>query len=368
MNEWIANYTALPNLHPALVHFPIALVPLAALADLLAALWMTERRALALSATGLWAAAALAAGVTFWAGEQAADSLVGVSPQVHARISEHSDWGLYTLWAVGALAVARLALARWRPTHAGSLALFAVAGVVATGLVFRAADLGGALVYGHGVGVELAIGPRSAAETATSPAASRDGDHGAPRTRLEESADGGLMWRPLPGDGDALGSVLEPLAGSSPIRTVDTLGAAEGLVLEVDGRALLVFSGTYGDVQVDATVDLAGFRGDFGLAHHVASLERAGLLLVSTVDDEVALVTTEAGASRRQLDRVTRAVAPDAAEIAVYAVGRHLRGMLAGETVVHGHEPALPDGRVGLYFDGTGRVAVRRVSVTPISP
>ena len=36
MNEILASYTSLPNLHPALVHFPIALLPTAVLFDLLA--------------------------------------------------------------------------------------------------------------------------------------------------------------------------------------------------------------------------------------------------------------------------------------------------------------------------------------------
>jgi hypothetical protein len=42
--------------------------------------------------------------------------------------------------------------------------------------------------------------------------------------------------------------------------------------------------------------------------------------------------------------------------------------MLGGETVLHGHEPALPDGRVGLLLDGEGEVTIRSITVTPIHP
>lgn len=367
MNEWVAQYTSLPNLHPAVVHFPIALVPLAALLDLAAAGSVMARGWLARAGALVWALAALSAGAAFWAGEHAADSLVGVDPQVQARISTHSDWALYTLWAAGILAAARLAVAFWRPDHRGALAVAGVLGLGVTALVLRTADLGGALVYRHAVAVAA---PASAPsdEAATEPVASAaTADIGPPESRLRRTEDGAIEWRPAPQDGAALGTLLDPLSGASEVRASSpAAGGRQGLALEVTGRTLLALPGSFGDVQVDAELELAGFEGTVGLAHHVQGPDRAGLLRMTLPAGELALVTLRGGAAPKVLDRARRALPDGAVELGVYAVGRHQRGIVSGETLLHGHEPALPDGRVGLLLDGEGVVTVRSITVTPI--
>jgi hypothetical protein len=143
-------------------------------------------------------------------------------------------------------------------------------------------------------------------------------------------------------------------------------GGRQGLALTVAGRTLLALPGSFGDVQVDAELELAGFEGTVGLAHHVQGPDRAGLLRVTLPAGEVALVTLRQDAAPKLLDRARRALPEGAVQLGVYAVGRHLRGMVGGETVLHGHEPALPDGRVGLLLDGRGEVTVRSIIVTPI--
>jgi uncharacterized membrane protein len=367
MNEWFSLYTSLPNLHPAVVHFPIALVPLAALLDLAAAGNAKARGWLARAGTLVWVLAALSAGGAYWAGEQAADSLVGVGPQVQARISTHSDWALYTLWAAGILAASRLGVAFWRPDHRGALAVAGVLGLGATALVLRTADLGGALVYRHAVAVAA---PASVPgdEAATEPAASgATADVGPPAARLRRTEEGVIEWRPARQDGEALGTLLEPLSGASEVRASNpAAGGRQGLALTVTGRTLLALAGSFGDVQVDAELELAGFEGAVGLAHHVQSPDRAGLLRVTLPAGEVALVTLRQDAAPKVLDRARRTLPDEPVQLGVYAVGRHLRGMVGGETVLHGHEPALPDGRVGLLLDGRGEVTVRSIIVTPI--
>ena len=363
MNEWVALYTSLPNLHPAVVHFPIALVPLAALLDLAAAGSAMGRGWLARAGALVWVLAALWAGAAYWAGQQAADSLVGVGPQVQARISTHSDWALYTLWSAGILAAARLAVAFWRPDHRGALAVAGVLGLGVTALVLRTADLGGALVYRHAVAVAAPAGALSGeAGTELVPSA-----NGPPEPRLRRTEEGALVWRPAPEDGEALGTLLEPLSGKSEVRASSpAAGGREGLALTVTGRTLLALPGSFGDVQVDAELELAGFEGTVGLAHHVQGPDRAGLLRMTLPAGELALVTLRGGAVPKVLDRARRALPDGAVELGVYAVGRHLRGIVSGETLFHGHEPALPDGRVGLLLDGEGVVTVRSITVTPI--
>ncbi len=48
---------------------------------------------------------------------------------------------------------------------------------------------------------------------------------------------------------------------------------------------------------------------------------------------------------------------------AVNAAGSHLKGLIDGKVVVHGHAAARPTGKVALRFIGEGVVGVERVEV-----
>ena len=164
--ETILNSTALPNLHPALVHFPIALLPVAILFDLVV-LWRRQPM-LDRVAAALYALAALSAWAAVWAGEEAAESLSGLPEALRSAVEEHSDWAHWFLYAAAVVALARLALA-WRDRRReriGSLPVRLVAVLAALGvcvLMAGAADRGGALVYRSGVSVMAVPAPPPAA-------------------------------------------------------------------------------------------------------------------------------------------------------------------------------------------------------------
>jgi uncharacterized membrane protein len=159
MDAW----TSLPNLHPAVVHFPIALLPAALLFDLVCLLrptWTWLDR----GAAALYALAAAGAGAAYWAGNEAAETLGTLAPAARAILEEHEDLALWSLIALSALAVLRLALA-WREhdrprVGAGPLRwILLLGGVGALALLATTADHGGSLVYRHGVAVQSAAPP-----------------------------------------------------------------------------------------------------------------------------------------------------------------------------------------------------------------
>lgn len=176
MIDLILQATELPNLHPAVVHFPIALMPLAVGFDsAVLALRLRGRPGPEGSTLALYVLAAVSAWVALWAGEAAEDSLSGLPPAVEAAVEAHETWAARFVYTATAVAVARLAVAWWdRSRRSGrsgrarpegrrgvlvARGAILAAALVAVGLMVEAADRGGGLVYRAGVGVMAVPAP-----------------------------------------------------------------------------------------------------------------------------------------------------------------------------------------------------------------
>lgn len=364
MIDSLLNATALPNLHPAVVHFPLAFFPLA-LAFEVAGLILRRQRWLAYAATTLYPVAALSAWLTVWAGERAADGLVAVPAAVQPRIGEHSDWAHYALYALATIAFLRLVV-HLRPKltdHRGARVVMVLLGLATLGVLARTADLGGALVYRHGVAVqrpaaEPEIRPVSAATAGSEEMAT------AAKDRLMHRDDGALVWRPNPGGRDALGEVLTAAPGSSldTVRWVED--GDEGLTLDVTGSAILLFPGTFSDVQVEASVELLGFEGTVGLVHHLAPNGDGGFFAIST--ENTTSLSDVRGGKLSVLDQKATPLPEGSFTLAVSSAGRHLKGLLNAETVAHGHVAPGPAGACGFQLEGRGSLRILQASVIPL--
>src|SRR5258705_11756281 len=101
---------SLPNLHAAVVHFPIALLPAALLFDLVCLLrptWTWLDR----GAAAIYALAAAGAGAAYWAGNEAAGRLGSLESAARAILEEHEGLARWSLSPLSALAVLRLGVA-----------------------------------------------------------------------------------------------------------------------------------------------------------------------------------------------------------------------------------------------------------------
>jgi uncharacterized membrane protein len=149
----------LNELHPSLVHFPIALLPVAIGADLLARVTGSRRLAdtgralmpIAAASAAISAAAGLVAAVEANAQGKAGDLLV---THRNLNLSLTAITGLMAAW-------------RWREEEAGPgyLAL----GLAGLGALSYSAYLGGKMVYEHGVGVKPADGLQDGDSPAIAP-------------------------------------------------------------------------------------------------------------------------------------------------------------------------------------------------------
>ncbi len=155
-------FSSLPNVHPFLVHFPIALFTAAFVGDTLLVArfrnpWL-DRACLA-----AYFVSALLSLATAWTGKLAADALTpSLGESVAAAVASHGDWAFATVVLFFGVALVRLE-ALWRDrerpsprlTRARLLAL--PLALAAEGCLLMTAARGGELVYRHGVGV--VIGP-----------------------------------------------------------------------------------------------------------------------------------------------------------------------------------------------------------------
>lgn len=151
-------------LHPAVVHFPIVLLLLGAVAAVVAVFWRRgflpwlAALLLVLGALGAWAAVE--------SGEDSGSLLETVPPQMESLLDAHQAWAKRTLLAALLAAVAALAsalLAR-RPRLARGLAVTtALVSLSASWSVLQTGHRGGMLVFRHGAGVQIAPTPSVAA-------------------------------------------------------------------------------------------------------------------------------------------------------------------------------------------------------------
>ena len=153
LSEMFANLmpglSALENLHPLVVHFPIALISLFFLLDLVGTLLSKSdwRRA----AGWFLYSGVFFSGLTVAAGLIAADS-VPHGGDVHEIMENHEHMGIFVL-------LLATALAGWRWLAKGQIngaanTLYHIFSIILFGLLIFTADLGGLMVYGYGVAVE----------------------------------------------------------------------------------------------------------------------------------------------------------------------------------------------------------------------
>lgn len=354
-----------PNVHPLVIHFPIALLFVAALVDAIALVIRTSHPWARTSAVGLYALGALGTAVAFLTGRDASDE-VDLPAQAITTLNAHADWALYLVWFAGLYALVRVAALRYDRENRLAVHLpLAALGLVSLFLVQQTAERGGQMVYQYGVAV--------AAVTIEDPARHDHNAHGMGAGPAAEGADdhaeggdhadmqmGEMAAAPAGGEtGQAGVPALRSLAGARP----------EGATLTASpGRPTFVTTGdAVGDLEAETQLDLSRFTGTVMLVHHVQDAQTYDFL---AVDKPASGETTVrqgrvAGGVETTFDRGTATLSGTVA-LKTYAVGTHFRGYVGGDQVTHGHGDAAPAGRVGLRLDGTGSVHVLALAATAV--
>jgi uncharacterized membrane protein len=141
-----------PNLHPLIVHFPIAWLIAGLAVDIVSVVFPRASWA-ETTAACLYPAGALSALAAYLSGRQAAAGVL-VPGMAQPIVLDHWNWALATTIYFTAVAAVRLTLA----LRGQRLTFWTRAGAVAVGLagmllLFHTGEQGARLVYEHGVGV-----------------------------------------------------------------------------------------------------------------------------------------------------------------------------------------------------------------------
>jgi len=341
-----------PNAHPLIVHFPIALLFVAALVDGIGVVVRRRHPWVQTSAVGLYALGALSTAVAFLTGRDASDE-VALPAEALTTLNAHADWAGYLVWFAGLYALARVAAHRTHRDERLAVHLsLAALGLVGLFLVQQTAERGGRMVYQYGVAVAAVedAGPddHGAAMDAMDPQAMT----AAP---LAVAADGGWAWTaadgPLPAGLDVLS------------------GEVDGVALTATpGRPVFIALGdAVGDLEARATLDLTGFSGTAMLVHHLRDADTYDFLAIETAEGGPATVR-QGRVENGDVTTFADGPAPLAGdvELKAYAVGTHFRGYADGDQITHGHGDAAAPGRVGIRLEGTGRARVLALAATPV--
>lgn len=168
----------LPNpLHPAVVHFPIVLLLLGAVVTI-AAVFVRKYGVPALAA-GLLVLGAVGTWGAVESGESDGGLVENTAPQVNDLVDDHERWAKRTL-AMSILAAfaagGSVITARWPRIARAVAVVAALVSVAAAYGIYETGHRGGALVYRHGAGVQVATTKPPPAEAASRTAGVLDTD------------------------------------------------------------------------------------------------------------------------------------------------------------------------------------------------
>lgn len=349
-----------PNIHPMLVHFPIALLFAAGALNLMELIlpgdWWDERKS-----TILYAAGAVSGVIVYFTGDSAAD-LVFLETAAQPVLTDHADWALWTVWYFGIYVVVRAVLhwKKWLRQKGIRLLVFAAV-LPGLFLLYETGEHGAELVFGYGTGTGQLLQSRETTPVRADSLAVETS------TSFSERENGDWSWKIGPGAVGTLLSRYQWLQGEPEQLEPRVVGLGEnnyGLEIKLDkGVNLFVGDKSYQNIQLDAYLDLTGFEGEVEIVHHLQDsvnynfvrLSSAGMI-VQGRRAEGEDTFFEKGSFNPGRMLLVRAVAD----------GSHFRAYVDRKLKLHGHAQAPTPGKVGIKMNGSGEILIYTIELTQL--
>ena len=373
-----------PNIHPMIVHFPIALFLVAIFMDVLGYFlpkeWWDEKKNLILH--GL---SGIAAVVTYFSGKEAADT-VFIEAETQNLLTAHADWAEYTAWFIGLYALLRIGVYFWGKSEIKLVKIgLTVLSFVGAFLLYQTGDRGAQMVYQYGVGVQ-------AVDLENPVQHDHEADHDESGKSMDDHDEGMEGQSKVAGESQDERSMESSTAfkttenGNFDKNAISDLksnfhwlaGSLEEVNAEVvqtnNGDYVVSFSGdnlngffvgheSYKTVQVDYYLDISALDGMVMLTNNVQ--DNSNFDFVSIASDGAVKQGRMVNGKEEIFEEGTTDVSKSMF-VRVVGNGTHFRGYIDKEMVVHGHGDAPKAGSVGFKVEGNGTVVLEKMSMTKL--
>lgn len=348
--DWLAN------IHPIIIHFPIALIFTAVLFDFFGLInshkeWLNKGAILlfVLGALGLLAA--------FLSGQYAAAHL-SIPKSLYPALKAHSEWAERTLFFFGFYAAFRLIIMWWNKqrSHVISIIVFLI-GFAGLFLIYETGVHGGNLVYNHGVGTNPFIIRQKQRM--------RENHFKGPDTPTVMK-NGGWSWEPTVNGPSILESSFDWIIGSAAdLRpAMQTTGTDTVLDLKALQKPdMFIFKNPFADAEVTIRYNADKFDGSLSIVYHVLN---AGNYQFMTLSKNQLAQGSVTDGNRAVLAKSQVTTKNGFQVMQVVIAGNDIYGKLNKEAIIHTHAASAVAGSVGLRIEGTGTLQLQYMAAMPL--
>lgn len=337
-----------PNIHPLIIHFPIALISLAILLDLLS-LILKQHNWLKTTSLTLYTFGAISTVTAYISGKQAAGS-VNVPSDAYPVLNHHADLALITMiffliYVTLRLIIIKKEFSQKMPVR---IALFLI-GIIGFYYVVETAEHGAQLVFMYGLGTKEAIASQSKNEQAIS--------------GFSQKEDSSWEWQAGENATQDFKDNFSILKGTFGDLTFDYEDSILTIAVPREKSFYFVAGDNISETELSTDVNLDNFNGRFLLVCNLNTIDNYNFFAVEASKGRLGQVKSGEISFRDEDDF-------DAAgwlNLKTIGGDDHYRGLINNNLVVHGHGRNLPAGRAGIFFMGTGKILIKNIKAVSIS-
>lgn len=348
-----------PNIHPLLVHFPIGIIILAALMNLISLFipeeWWDEKKN-----TIVYVIGSVSAIGVYYSGKSAADS-VFLPTEAQTVLNNHADWALWLVWFFIVYAIVRIGLHYFKLFDKEITKYMAFLAVLpGLFLLYETGEHGAEMVFGYGAGTGQLLEQEEASPALT------DSSPASTESSFIQKKNGDWLWEMNENAVTDLIGNFHWTEGSVNELSPEVVGSDSDQYLKLstaEGSNTFVTHSNYQNVQIDYYIEMTELEGSVMLIHHFIDNENFDFVELKSSG-----VITQ-GRKEQGENNIFQEGKFEKGGIQFFRVvgnGTHFRGYVNKEMAVHGHGDAPESGAVGLRMEGEGSILISKVELSQL--